>query len=140
MTHSLGKITTPTLPIERNEKAEQKRNIIMTLFEIFPTISDNGGSHVAGGNNLPLRGGKSQYFEGGIRVVAFINSPLICEMQRGTVFDGLMGAADWFPTFVNGIGRSTLKTEGLDGVNMWDSLRYSVFQKSRPVFKDMKIA
>ena len=91
---------------------------------VISFISDNGGTSAVGGKNTPLLGEKSQFYEGGIRVVALVNSPLIGERQRGTVYDGLMGIADWFPTLVNGIGRSPLKTEGLDGVNMWDSLRY----------------
>ena len=39
--------------------------------------SDNGGQPVSGGaNNLPLRGGKNSWFEGGLKTPSFIYSPL----------------------------------------------------------------
>jgi hypothetical protein len=46
---------------------------------IFIYASDNGGdtAAVGSGNNMPLRGRKSNYFEGGVRVPAFIYSKLL---------------------------------------------------------------
>jgi len=46
---------------------------------IFIYASDNGGDSAAvgSGNNMPLRGRKSNYFEGGVRVPAFIYSKLL---------------------------------------------------------------
>src|SRR5690606_36344406 len=54
------------------------------------------GSYV--GNNFPLRGGKFTYWEGGIRVPGFIYSPLIPSSARGTTYQGLVSATDWFST------------------------------------------
>ena len=87
-------------------------------------ISDNGGTVVEGGNNTPLKGSKGQYLEGGIRVPGFVISPLIDTKLRGSIFNGLIGASDWFPTLVEGIGGGdSLKHLELDGVDMWESLR-----------------
>ncbi len=56
----------------------------------------------ANGNNLPLRGGKAQVFEGGTRVKSFINGKDL----RPRVFDGMFHAVDWMPTILNAaIGR-----------------------------------
>ena len=38
--------------------------------------SDNGGLPGQGANNLPLRGGKNSWFEGGVKTPSFIYSPL----------------------------------------------------------------
>ena len=38
--------------------------------------SDNGGLPGQGANNLPLRGGKNSWFEGGVKTPSFVYSPL----------------------------------------------------------------
>ena len=56
-------------------RALRKAGMLRDTIIVF--ASDNGGQPVAGAaNNLPLRGGKSSWFEGGIRVPAFIYSKL----------------------------------------------------------------
>ncbi|XP_072023018.1 arylsulfatase I-like [Amphiura filiformis] len=87
--------------------------------------SDNGGAPEGHGSNLPLLGHKAIYFEGGIRVAAFVNSPLLSKQVQGTEYTGLMGMADWLPTFVEGIARGS-KDHTIDGINMWDSIRYGI--------------
>ena len=56
--------------------------------------SDNGGP-LDHANNLPFRGGKHTYWEGGVRTEAFIWSPLLPAARRGTVFDGIFHVCDW---------------------------------------------
>lgn len=50
----------------------------------------------AGGNNYPLRGGKLTNFEGGIRVNAFVSGGYLPDHVRGTTYNGLVAAWDWY--------------------------------------------
>ena len=47
-----------------------------------------------------LRGGKLTLFDGGMRVNAWVHSPLIPAAQRGRRETGLMHITDIIPTFV----------------------------------------
>jgi len=92
---------------------------------VIAMASDNGGSPADGGNDWPLRGAKRTLFEGGIRVPAFIHSPLLSSEVRGNTFTGLMDVCDWAPTLI--LGASSLTLDGdrasqFDGFNLWDSL------------------
>ena len=53
----------------------------------------------AGANNYPLRGGKYTYFEGGIRVPAFVSGGFLPKTVRGTRRDDIIHVADWYGTF-----------------------------------------
>ena len=35
-----------------------------------------------------------------------------------------MGLADWFPTMVEGFAGGSVAGLGLDGIDMWNSIRY----------------
>lgn len=59
-------------------------------------FSDNGGSGEA--DNAPLRGGKSQMFEGGIRVPCIARFPN--RIPAGSSSDELLTALELFPTFL----------------------------------------
>jgi len=83
--------------------------------------SDNGGSPFDGGLNWPLRGGKFTLFEGGLRVVGFVNSPLLPQ-GRNRKAKALIHAVDWYPTFVRLATGKAPKKNWLDGVNQWETI------------------
>jgi len=51
-------------------------------------------------NNMPLRGAKFSVFEGGIRVPAFVHSPLLPQAAVGSSTDALIYIADWYVVLV----------------------------------------
>jgi len=57
-------------------------------------VSDNG-AQLDHGYNAPHRGGKHTFFEGGVRVVGFLSSPLLPPARRGTLWSGLAHSSDW---------------------------------------------
>ncbi|XP_077999968.1 arylsulfatase I-like [Glandiceps talaboti] len=86
---------------------------------IFST--DNGGVTWLG-TNWPLRGGKASLYEGGIRAVGFVNSPLLGDHVRGTATKELIHMSDWFPTLVRLAGGTLIGNKKLDGYNQWETI------------------
>ena len=66
--------------------------------------SDNGGCPASGGRNTPLRGMKGSLYEGGVKVDAFINSPMIPYTLYGSTYDDMFHVTDWFPTILTMAG------------------------------------
>ncbi|XP_030628256.1 arylsulfatase I [Chanos chanos] len=82
--------------------------------------SDNGGQPLSGGCNWPLRGGKGSYWEGGVRAVGFVHSPLL--KRTGTVSKALIHVSDWYPTLLSLAGSPEPDPHRLDGHNVWDAV------------------
>ena len=85
-------------------------------------FSDNGGAAYAtgGADNVPLRGGKGDTFEGGIRVVAALRWPQTVE--AGSKMTSIMSAMDVFPTLAAAAGVEPGNTRKLDGRNLWPAI------------------
>ena len=81
-------------------------------------ISDNGGSRA--GDNSPLRGGKTQTFEGGIRVPAAVWMKGRIEGRGAT--EQYVTMHDWLPTFAAAADVEVPWAEKLYGKNLWPAL------------------
>merc|ERR1739838_511835 len=84
--------------------------------------SDNGGLPGQGANNLPLRGGKNSWFEGGVKTPAFIYSPLFDgSLTAGSDNECMFHVTDWFTTML-GFAGGNIDELDVDGVDQWDTL------------------
>ncbi|XP_071099626.1 arylsulfatase J-like [Haliotis cracherodii] len=92
--------------------------------------SDNGGAPYAGGNNWPLRGGKTTLWEGGMRVPTLVYSKTLLK-RRIQWHNGLFHAVDWYPTLLHIAGGKSSKT--MDGVNQWMMIRKGTPSKRRQI-------
>ena len=81
-------------------------------------FSDNGGAvyAIGGADNAPLRGGKGDTFEGGIRVVATMRWPT--KIAPGGKVDSIMSVMDVFPTLLAAAGIEPATRHRLDGRNL----------------------
>eukprot|EP00041_Stephanoeca_diplocostata_P000814 m.17077 g.17077 ORF g.17077 m.17077 type:complete len:629 (+) comp11147_c0_seq1:175-2061(+) len=88
-------------------------------------VSDNGGP-LDHSTNAPLRGGKHTFWDGGVRVVAFVTGSVVPPAQRGSVWTGLAHSSDWYPTIISGIANlsmpATTGPRAVDGLNLWHAL------------------
>lgn len=85
-------------------------------------FSDNGGAAYAlgGADNVPLRGGKGDTFEGGIRVVSVMRWP--AKLEAGSINTSIMSAMDLLPTLAGAAGVPIETRFELDGRNLWPAL------------------
>ena len=85
-------------------------------------FSDNGGAAYAtgGADNVPLRGGKGETFEGGIRVVSVMRWP--GRIEAGSKVESIMSVMDVFPTLAAAAGIEPGNERKLDGRDMWPAI------------------
>jgi hypothetical protein len=91
---------------------------------VLIVTTDNGGNLGGSGNNWPLRGGKFTFWQGGVRGISFINSPLLPKAMVGGVWPGMMHAVDWYTTIAELSGASADNTGPVpaDGYAMWSAI------------------
>jgi arylsulfatase A-like enzyme len=92
-------------------------------------FSDNGGAAYAlgGADNVPLRGGKGETWEGGVRVVSTLRWP--AKLEGGQKNESIMSVMDVFPTLADAAGIEAQNERKLDGRSLWPAIRDS---KRRP--------
>ncbi|KZC11351.1 Arylsulfatase B [Dufourea novaeangliae] len=102
--------------------ALRSRGMLENSIVLF--MSDNGapteGLLSNQGSNYPLRGMKDSPWEGGIRGVAAIWSPLIMKPKR--VSNHMMFVSDWLPTLLSAAEVSKEHLKNIDGHDLWPTL------------------
>ena len=95
--------------------------VIFTTDNGGATGGPNGRIDGSFGNNWPLRGTKYTLWDGGIRGVGLIWSPLL--KKTAFSYDGLFHMTDWLPTLYAAAGGdvSSLPND-LYGINLWEDL------------------
>lgn len=93
--------------------------------------SDNGGS-LRDATQAPLRGGKAQLYEGGLRVPLIMRWSGTIPAARTTGFPTT--SADLFPTIMEVTGTSIAADEARDGISLLDTMRGQPSSSSRSLF------
>ncbi|XP_075724775.1 arylsulfatase J isoform X2 [Rhipicephalus microplus] len=108
--------------------ALQNRTMLNDTVLVF--VSSSGGlpdGDDDGSNwsfNWPLRGSRGTYFEGGVRVPAFVWSPLMAD-RSPRVSNQLMHVTDWVPTIVHlagGDAKILGEVANFDSYNQWPAI------------------
>ena len=94
-------------------------------------MSDNGGERRVT-SNAPLRGAKSQLYEGGIREPLIVRWP--GAVRPGTVCRTPVSSVDFYPTLVEMAGAPRDPRQALDGVSLVALLRGTGEPKRRALF------
>jgi arylsulfatase I/J len=123
------------------ESSGQWENTVIVLF------SDNGGIHRHGSTNTPLAGEKGQYWEGGIRVPAFVSGGFMAAQlkmnrrQPGEEYLSMVHVTDLHATLLAlaAGGTGDVSLDGLDHWSAWAGPRSPVGGPAPQVRKDMVI-
>jgi arylsulfatase A-like enzyme len=94
-------------------------------------ISDNGGPLAQTANNTPLRGGKHQDYEGGIRVPFLVCWP--AQLKPGES-QAVVSSLDILPTALAAAGAPAPTDKPLDGLNLLPILRGETPAPTRNLF------
>ncbi len=96
----------------------QQKNLLDDTIVIF--LSDNGGS--GGADNGPLRGHKSQMWEGGLRVPCLVRWPG-GSVPAGKVHGEFLTSLELFPSLASATGATLPPHVILDGFDWWPVIR-----------------
>lgn len=116
------------------DKLEAKGILDDTIVIFF---SDNGGS--GGADNAPLRGHKSQMWEGGIRVPCMVRWPN-GGIKAGVVNDAFLTSLELMPSLASATGATLPKGVVLDGYDWWATIKGEARSPRKEMFwqrKDM---
>ena len=95
---------------------------------VFPTTCPSfADGMIISGTNYPYRGGKLQLFEGGILTPGFISGAQVPIKNRGTQYNGLFHAVDWYKiimhaSITNNSNNMDIDNNNLDGIDLWDDI------------------
>ena len=106
----------------------EARNLARDTIVVF--TSDNGGERFS--DMWPLRGGKGELLEGGIRVPLIVRWP--GRVRRGSRSDQVMMSMDWLPTLAAAAGVSPDPASPPDGENLLDVLTGESTPRPRKLF------
>ncbi len=107
----------------------EEKKILDNTIIVF--LSDNGGS--GGADNAPLRGHKSQMWEGGIRVPCLIRWPR-GNVPAGAVNHEFLTTLELFPSFAAVTGALMRDDLRLDGFDWWPIVRGDEKSPRREMF------
>lgn len=116
----LGMVSSLDFSVGRVVTALKRNGFMDNTVIIY--LSDNGGAQNFGGSNLPLRGDKSDLWEGGTKSVGFVYSPKFLG-QQGCIHPGMIHAVDWFPTILDIAGHNQGVLSKIDGVSQWQYIK-----------------
>lgn len=118
--------------------ALKRKDILNNTIIIF--MADNGAQtegYLANyGSNYPLRGVKFTLFEGAVRGVACIYSPLIDRSSR--VSTKLFHITDWLPTLYSAAGGNPSDLDQLDGINQWSTIKKVKIDERRSILVNIQ--
>lgn len=96
----------------------EEKSLAENTIVIF--FADNGGG--GGSSNFPLRGSKSQTWDGGVRVLSLVRWPA-GGVPAGKVNDAFLSSLELFPSLASVTGAELPKGVVLDGYDWWSTLR-----------------
>ena len=115
--HKAGAVTALDTGVGKVVDALKAAGLYDNSVIVFTT--DNGGAPDKS-SNFPLRDGKESLYEGGVRGVGWVHSPLLC--RRGLTSNRMMFITDWFTTLLSVAGLESLVPPNLDSFNVWGSI------------------
>ncbi|MGH7134286.1 MAG: sulfatase-like hydrolase/transferase, partial [Pirellulales bacterium] len=129
--------------VDALERTDQRQKTLLVFFSDnggYPTARNDdplypdSGKYVAGpagGSNVPLRGKKTELYEGGIRVPALVNWPGTLKPGRATA---PIHVVDWMPTLCDLAGYKPDRDLKWYGEDVWPVLTGTVAASPRELY------
>lgn len=108
------------------------KNTIIVVTSDHGGLSSRGNKRGLATSNRPLRAGKGNLYEGGIRVPLFIKWPGV--IKGGTQTSSIVQGIDNFPTIVDMAGGKIPQAQWLDGKSYIDVIKEGKSHTDRTVF------